>query len=90
MAPMNIMVAENTNVQGAGEWVGNLLWWGSVAVGIIMLCIALVWVTQEERVALPSGRHRWVPRHRLCNPWLKKIQQIMECIGTWLMIISVP
>jgi hypothetical protein len=73
----------------AGEWVGNLLWWRGLAAGIFVLCIALIWATQEEWVVLPSGRHRQLPRHGPHNPWLKKIQQMIEGIGTWLMMISI-
>ncbi|KAJ7347430.1 hypothetical protein DFH08DRAFT_809185 [Mycena albidolilacea] len=52
------MVAGSTPGQGAGEWVGNLLWWGGVLTGMAALCVALVWATQEGRVARPLGRHR--------------------------------
>jgi hypothetical protein len=90
MAPTNIMVAGSTNGQGAGEWVGNLLWWGGVFAGMAALCVALVWATQEERVVCPSGGHRWVPRCEPHNPWMERIRQMTECVGTRLMMISVP
>jgi hypothetical protein len=60
MAPTNIMVAGSTPGQGVEEWVGTLLWWGGLVAGMAALCVALVWATQEERVALPSGGYRRV------------------------------
>jgi hypothetical protein len=68
MAPTNIMVAGGMNRQDAGEWVGNLLWWGGMATGIVALCVALVWATQEEWVVFPTGRHQWVPNTGLVTP----------------------
>jgi hypothetical protein len=90
MAPTNIMVAGSTNGLGAGEWVGNLLWWGAVFAGIAVLCVALVWATQEEQVARSSGGHRRVPRREPRNPWIERIRQMTQCVGTWLMMILVP
>ncbi|KAF8194460.1 hypothetical protein K438DRAFT_2129522 [Mycena galopus ATCC 62051] len=87
---MNILVAGSTNGQGVGEWVGNLLWLGCVAAGMFALCVAVVWATQEEQVALRSGGHRWITRGGSRNPWLKKIRQMTERTGTWLMKISRP
>jgi hypothetical protein len=54
------------------------------------LCVALVWATQEGRVARPLGGHRRVPRREPRNPWVEKIRRMMACVGTWLMKISVP
>src|SRR4051794_16887879 len=90
MAPTNIMVAGSTTGQGAGEWVGNLLCWGGVLVGIAALCVALVWATHEGRVARPLGGHRRVPRCEPRNPWIEKIRRMTGCVGAWLMKISVP
>ncbi|KAJ7318028.1 hypothetical protein DFH08DRAFT_820049 [Mycena albidolilacea] len=83
MAPTNIMVAGSTPGQGVGEWVGNLLWWGGVLVGITALCVALVWATHEGRVARPLNGHRRVPRREPRNPWMEKIRQMMACVGAW-------
>ncbi|KAJ7305495.1 hypothetical protein DFH08DRAFT_824995 [Mycena albidolilacea] len=71
MAPTNIMIAGGTTGQGVGEWVGNLLWWGGLFAGMAALCVILVWATQEERVALPSGGYRRVPR--LLDPRLSAV-----------------
>ncbi|KAF8194919.1 hypothetical protein K438DRAFT_1761196 [Mycena galopus ATCC 62051] len=62
LAPTNILVAGSTNGQGIGEWVGNLLLLGCVAVGTFGLCINVVWATQEKQVALRSGGHRQIIR----------------------------
>ncbi|KAF8217494.1 hypothetical protein K438DRAFT_1746800 [Mycena galopus ATCC 62051] len=72
MAPTNILVAGSTNGQGVGEWVGNLLWLGCVAAGMFALCIAIVWATQEEQVALCSGGHRRIIRGGSRNPWFEE------------------
>jgi hypothetical protein len=45
---------------------------------------------QEEWVARPSGGHRQAPRHEPRNPWIEKIRQMTEHVGTWLMMISTP
>jgi hypothetical protein len=63
---------------------------GGVLMGIAALCVTLVWATQEGRVARPLGRHRRIPRHGPHKPWKEMIRQMMECVGTWLMMISVP
>ncbi|KAF8166124.1 hypothetical protein K438DRAFT_2066894 [Mycena galopus ATCC 62051] len=90
MAPTNILVVGSTNGQGVGEWAGNLRWLGCMAAGMFVLCVAIVWATQEEQVALHSGGHRRITRGRSRNPWLKKIRRMMEQVGTWLMKISRP
>ncbi|KAF8155195.1 hypothetical protein K438DRAFT_1777741 [Mycena galopus ATCC 62051] len=54
------------------------------------LCVAIVWATQEEQVALRSGGHRRITRGGPRNPWLKKLRQMTERVGTWLMKISRP
>ncbi|KAJ7351157.1 hypothetical protein DFH08DRAFT_805894 [Mycena albidolilacea] len=90
MAPTNIMVTGSTNGQGAGEWVGNLLWWGGVLAGIAVLCVALVWATKEEWVALPSGGYRRVPRYGPHHPWMRRLEHLTECVGAWLVKITRP
>ncbi|KAF8154318.1 hypothetical protein K438DRAFT_2077000 [Mycena galopus ATCC 62051] len=90
MAPTNILVTGSMNGQGVVEWVGNLLWLGCVAAGTFALCVAIVWATQEEQVALRSGGHRQITRGGPRNPWLKKLRRMTERVGTWLMKISRP
>ncbi|KAF8146036.1 hypothetical protein K438DRAFT_1781396 [Mycena galopus ATCC 62051] len=90
MAPTNILVSGSTNRQGVGEWVGNLIWLGCMVAGMFALCVAIVWATQEEQVALRSGGHRRIIRGGSRNPWLKKIRRMTERIGTWLMKVSRP
>jgi hypothetical protein len=82
------MIAGSTNRQGAGEWVGNLLWWGGLFSGIAALCITPVWATQEEQIALPSGAHRQAPRCGPHNPWLMKLRCLTECVGARLVKIT--
>ncbi|KAJ7309959.1 hypothetical protein DFH08DRAFT_823244 [Mycena albidolilacea] len=84
------MVAGSTTGQGVGEWVGTLLWWGGVFAGMAVLCVALVWTTQEGWVALPSGGYRWIPRHGPHSPWMRKLWRLMEHVGAWLMKITRP
>ncbi|KAJ7362844.1 hypothetical protein DFH08DRAFT_799868 [Mycena albidolilacea] len=90
MAPTNIMVAGSTPGQGVGEWVGTLLWWGGLVAGMAALCVALVWATQEERVALPSGGYRRVPKRGPHSPWMRKLRRLTERVGAWLVKITRP
>ncbi|KAJ7309211.1 hypothetical protein DFH08DRAFT_823631 [Mycena albidolilacea] len=90
MAPTNIIVAGSTPGQGFEEWVGTLLWWGGLFAGMAALCITLVWATQEERVALPSGGYRRVPRHGPHSPLMRKLRRLTERVGAWLVKITEP
>jgi hypothetical protein len=90
MAPTNLMVAGSTPGQGVGEWVGTLLWWGGLFAGMAALCVTLVWATQEEWVALPSGGHRRVPQRGPHSPWMRKLQRLTERVGAWLVKITGP
>ncbi|KAJ7333419.1 hypothetical protein DFH08DRAFT_814534 [Mycena albidolilacea] len=90
MAPTNIMVAGSMPGQAVGEWVGTLLWWGGLVAGMAALCVALVWATQEERVALPSGSYRRVPRCGPHSPWMRKLRHLTERVGAWLVKITGP
>ncbi|KAJ7325406.1 hypothetical protein DFH08DRAFT_817084 [Mycena albidolilacea] len=90
MAPINIMVAGILTGQGVGEWDGTLLWWGGSAAGMATLCVALVWATQEEQVALPLGGYRRVPRCGLHSPWMGKLRCLTERVGAWLVKITRP
>ncbi|KAF8143802.1 hypothetical protein K438DRAFT_1783375 [Mycena galopus ATCC 62051] len=60
------------------------------ALGMFALCVAVVWATQEEQVALRSRGHRQITRGGPRNPWLKKLCRMTERVGTWLMKISRP
>jgi hypothetical protein len=90
MAPTNIMVAGSMPGQGVGEWVGTLLWLGGLFGGMAALCVTLVWATQEERVALPSGGYRWVPWRGPHSPLMSKLRRLTECVGAWLVKITRP
>jgi hypothetical protein len=54
------------------------------------LCVALVWATQEERVALPLGGYRRIPRCRPHFPWMRKLRHLTERVGAWLVKITGP
>ncbi|KAF8211770.1 hypothetical protein K438DRAFT_1752436 [Mycena galopus ATCC 62051] len=75
--------------QGAGGWMETLLQVVSVTMGILALCVVLVWVTQEEQATprLSTCRRTLQPTP---NYWLAKIRWAMGRTGGWLSRISKP
>ncbi|KAF8183295.1 hypothetical protein K438DRAFT_1766968 [Mycena galopus ATCC 62051] len=85
-----VLMNGSTGGRGARGWTETLLQVVSVTTGILALCVALVWVTQGERVT---------PRLSACGGrtpqsapsyWLAKIRWATGRTGGWLSRISKP
>ncbi|KAF8205824.1 hypothetical protein K438DRAFT_2091864 [Mycena galopus ATCC 62051] len=85
-----VLIDGSTNERGVRGWMETPLRVVSVTMGILGLCIALVWVTQEERASPCFRACRQTPQPGLPNYWLTKIREAMGQAGGWLFRISKP
>ncbi|KAF8170546.1 hypothetical protein K438DRAFT_1773774 [Mycena galopus ATCC 62051] len=89
MAIAIVLMNGSADRQGAGGWTETLLQVVSVTTEILASCVALVWVTQEERATPRLGACGRTPQPAP-NYWLAKIRWATGWTGGWLSRISKP
>ncbi|KAF8166482.1 hypothetical protein K438DRAFT_1775158 [Mycena galopus ATCC 62051] len=89
MAIVIVLMNGSTDGRGARGWTEMQLQVVSMTMGILALCVALVWVTQEEQVAPHLGACGRTPQPAP-SYWRAKIRWATGQTGGWLSHISKP